>query len=213
MLRAHFLANQRKFSDLKLCMLFYMRVSCSRTSTPFLSIALPVDSESLDADQPCKQRLNVYERKMNSVWSSWLYFQNKCTGYSRFENLIAGTVLGISCFSSNHPNKSQYNTPSMPIHFPLKSLPIHYSSNYFRQSNQSEFQLSRKISTKIYHLVTYDKRNTNSTLLRMAQCTPTALCYIWHNIHQQHFVTYGTIYTNITLLHMTQYTPTTLCYI
>jgi len=54
---------------------------------------------------------------------------------------------------------------------------------------------------------------TISTLLLMAQCTPTALCYVWHNVHQQHFVTYGTMYTNNTLLRMTQCTPTELCYV
>jgi len=47
----------------------------------------------------------------------------------------------------------------------------------------------------------------------MTQCAPTALCYVWHNEHQQHFFTYGTIYTNRTLLHVAQYTPTAICYV
>jgi hypothetical protein len=53
---------------------------------------------------------------------------------------------------------------------------------------------------------------TNNTLLCMTQRTPTALCYVWHNVNQQHFVTYGTMWTNSTLLRMAQWTPKTLCY-
>ena len=46
----------------------------------------------------------------------------------------------------------------------------------------------------------------------MTQCTPTALCYIWHNVHKQHSVTYGTMYTNSILLRMAQCIPVALCY-
>ena len=48
------------------------------------------------------------------------------------------------------------------------------------------------------------------TLLRV---TPTAVCYVWHNVHQQYFVTYGTMYTNSPLLRFKQWIPTALCYI